>query len=119
MTDYVYYVRGLSYGESYRIGGYMVCPRADCAAILGVAQEQIDHVGNPCSVAHVGHKYRPIAEGIGPRLHCGAHFVTLDPEERRSSDEWPKDLAWFLHDHGVNGALPHVFRRPIVWHGDM
>lgn len=132
-ASHVYYVKAGNYGEAgqhgrtidgkpldHHAGGIMLCPRDDCGAPMTVGQEQIEHIGSPCSVGHMSHKYRVMhaldGPPFGPNVKCGAHFVTGDPEETVPTSAWPQDLAWLLDTFG---GPRQVYRRPITWHGDV
>lgn len=124
MTDYVVYTKLPHYGELGHMGrkldgtpieghygGVMFCPR--CDSPLSVAQEQIEHIGSPCSVAHTSTHYRDILEGK-PKRRCGAHFVTQDPEEKIADYQFPQGTAEW-----VTGSGDHtLYRRPIRWESD-
>lgn len=115
MTDYVLYVKSPHYGSPGYVGyemdgkeihdqhgGEMLCPR--CGMPLTVARRQIEHgPQTPCSIGHTGGRLDLYAR-------CGAHWVTGDPEEQVPIGSPIPRRIW---------GTKAVYRRPVIWHGDV
>lgn len=95
-------------------GGIMICPR--CGDAYSVAHEQIEHYRSPFSVAHVTWRLDTLEGTPTRQIHCGAHYVTGDPETPAQLTDLPEHTRNFIAK--CYGSISTWWKRPITWHGD-
>lgn len=126
VVDWAYYLKAKNYGESGytgvkldgvavpdRHGGIMFCPR--CNSPLTVGASQIEHIGDPCSVGHTGHRHDDVMAHARPRK-CGAHWKTVGDEEVVDPATAPALVKQAIEWLGFGSELK---RRGVEWHGDV